>query len=91
MKMVINANYGGFGFGVAEQYEDWVRDFDFECDRFNAELVEFVEAHPDECGDLGVIDIPEEATDWEINEYDGWESVIYVLNGRIIHAGYEED
>ena len=26
MKMVINANYGGFGFDVAEQYEDWVRD-----------------------------------------------------------------
>ena len=26
MKMVINVDYGGFGFGVAEQYEDWVRD-----------------------------------------------------------------
>ena len=89
MKMVINANYGGFGLGVAEQYEDWVRDF--EGDRFNAELVAFVEAHPDACGDLIVIAIPEEATDWEINEYDGWESIIYVLNGEIIHAGYEED
>lgn len=89
MKMVINANYGGFGLDVAEQYEDWVRDF--EGDRFNAELVEFVETHPDECGDLAVITIPEEATDWEMDECDGWESVIYVLNGKIVHAGYEED
>ena len=89
MKMVINANYGGFGLDVAEQYEDWVRDF--EGDRTNAELVEFVETHSDECGDLAVITIPEEATDWEMDEYDGWESVIYVLNGKIVHAGCEED
>jgi hypothetical protein len=84
MKMVINANYGGFGMDVAEQYEDWVRDLG--GDRFNAELVEFVETHPDECGDLAVITIPDEATDWEMDEYDGWESVIYVLNGKIFHA-----
>lgn len=84
MKMVINANYGGFGLDVAEQYENWVRDL--EGDRFNAELVKFVENHPDKCGDLVVITIPEEATDWEIDECDGWESVIYVINGKIVHA-----
>jgi hypothetical protein len=89
MKMVINASYGGFGLGVAEQHEDWVRDL--ESDRFNAELVEFVETHPDECGDLAVVIIPDEATDWEMDEYDGWESVIYVLNGKIIHAECEGD
>ena len=89
MKMVINANYGGFGLDVAEQYKGWVRSF--ERDRFNAELVEFVETHPDECGDLAVVIIPEEATDWEMDEYDGYESVIYVLDGKIIHAEYEED
>ena len=87
MKMVINANYGGFGLDVAEQYEDWVRGF--EGDRFNTELVEFVETHPDECGDLAIVIIPEEATDWEMDEYDGWESVIYILNGKIIHADIE--
>ena len=88
MKMVINADFGGFGFGVADQYEDCVREL--ECDRFNAELVEFVETHPDECGDLAVITIPEEATDWEMNEYDGWESIIYVLNGKIVHAEVDD-
>ena len=64
---------------------------DFEGDRFNTELVEFVETHPNECGDLAVVIIPEEATDWEMDECDGWESVIYVLNGKIVHAECEED
>ena len=84
MKMVINANYGGFGLNVAAQYEDWVRDF--EDDRTNVELIEFVETHPNECGDLKVITIPDEATNWEMEEYDGWESIIYILNGMTIHA-----
>lgn len=87
MKMVINANYGGFGLDVAEQYENWV--YNFTGDRFNTELVEFVETHPDECGDLAIVIIPDEATDWEMDEYDGWESVIYVLNGKIVHAEIE--
>ena len=84
MKMVINANYGGFGLGVAKQYKDWV--YDLEDDRTNTELVEFVETHPNECGDLAIVTIPEGATDWELDEYDGCESVIYVLNGKIVHA-----
>jgi hypothetical protein len=86
MKMVINADYGGYGYGVAEQYEDLVN----ENDRFSAELIEFVETHPNECGDLAVINIPDEATDWELDEYDGWESVIYVLNGKIVHAEVDD-
>ena len=84
MKMVINADYGGFGCGVEEQYEDWV--LGLEDDRFNTELVEFVETHPNECGDLAVVIIPDDATDWEMNEYDGYESVTYVLNGKIFEA-----
>lgn len=84
MKMVINNNYGGFGLGVAKKYEKWVRSFG--DDRTNIKLVDFVENHPNECGDLVVITIPEEATDWEMDEYDGWESVIYVLNGKIVHV-----
>ena len=88
MKMVINVDFGGFGLDVAEQYEDWVHDF--KDDRTNAELVEFVETHPDECGDLAVITIPDEATDWEMDEYDGCESVIYVLNGKIVHADVDD-
>ena len=88
MKMVINNNYGGFGLDVAKKYEKWVRDF--RDDRTNIKLVDFVENHPNECGDLVVVTIPEEATDWEMDEYDEWESVIYVLNGKIVHVNTDD-
>lgn len=33
----------------------------------------------------GIVEIPDNVTDWEISEYDGWESVVYVLDGKIYH------
>ena len=84
MKIVINGDFGGYGFGVAEEFEDFVNQLVGERD--DPELVAFVENHPDKCGDLVVVVIPDTATDWEIDEYDGWESVIYVVDGKIHHA-----
>lgn len=84
MKIVINGDFGGFGLGVAEEFEELV--YSHEDDRANPELVEFVLSHPDECGDLCVATIPDTATDWEINEYDGDESITYVVNGEICHT-----
>jgi hypothetical protein len=83
MKIVINGDFGGYGFGVAEEYEDFVNQLVGERD--DPELVAFVENHPDKCGDLVVVVIPDTATDWEIDEYDGSESVTYVVNGKIYH------
>ena len=37
-------------------------------------------------GDLVVVEIPDGATDWDIYEYDGLETIIYVLNGKIYYA-----
>lgn len=37
------------------------------------------------CARLKVVEIPDEATDWEIDEYDGSESIIYVVDGKIQH------
>jgi beta-glucanase (GH16 family) len=84
MKIVINGDFGGYGFGVAEEFEDFVGMF--SDDRTNSNLIEFVESHPHECGDLVVAVIPDTATDWEIDEYDGSESVTYVVDGKIYHA-----
>jgi hypothetical protein len=83
MKIVINGDFGGYGFGVAEEFEDFVNQLVGERD--DPELVAFVENHPDKCGDLVVVVIPDTATDWEIDEYDGSESVTYVVNGKIYH------
>lgn len=89
VKMVINGAYGGFGFGVAKKFKDFVNQF--EDDRFALELVKFVEEHPEECGDLMVVGIPEGFTDYYIEEYDGTESVLYVLNGKMYWAEEIED
>ena len=81
MKIVLNKKFGGFGCGVTEQYQDWV--YKFESERTALKLVKFVETHPNDCGDLKVIEIPNESTDWNINEYDGFESIVYVVDGEI--------
>lgn len=86
MKVLFNNCYGGFGFSKAFikahpeiEYEDYprtapelikmVEDFGFEqaSNNFSA---------------LAVAEIPDKATDWWINEYDGYESVYYVLDGK---------
>ena len=81
MKIVINANFGGYGCDVSEQYVDLVDRY--EGDRTNPELVSFVENHPDDCGDLAIVTIPDNATDWDIQDYDGNEDLIYVVDGKI--------
>ena len=81
MKIVVNADFGGFGYGVSKEYEECV--FAYENDRANSELVAFVENHPDDCGDLAIMTIPDNATDWDIEDYDGCETLIYVVDGKI--------
>ena len=84
MKIVINANFGGYGCDVSEQYVDLVDRY--EGDRTNPELVAFVENHPNDCGDLAVMTISDNATDWDIQDYDGNEDLIYVVDGKIHHC-----
>lgn len=87
MKIVLNKNYGGFSLP-----EGFLSAYDFDnvayIERTDERLVEWVENNLDGMkyySDLDVVEIPDEATDWEIDEYDGWESVIYVVNGKIHH------
>mgnify|MGYP000021403712 FL=1 len=89
MKIVVNADFGGFGYGVSKKYEGCV--FAYENDRANPELVAFVENHPDDCGDLAIMTIPDNATDWDIQEYDGNENLIYVVNGKIHYCCEVDD
>ena len=89
MKIVVNADFGGFGYGVPKEYEGCV--FAYENDRANPELVAFVENHPDDCGDLAIMTIPDNATDWGIQEYDGNETLIYVVNGKIHYCCEVDD
>ena len=87
MKVVINACFGGFGLSkTAKQWlrdrgmtEDEVYDLRWEdSERANPLLVECVETlgrkADGDCAELVVVEIPDDV-EWEIDEYDGRESV----------------
>lgn len=87
MKIVLNECFGGFSVS-----EKWATDHGYasswNVNRMDPELIAAVEAREEVNGPfsrLVVEEIPEEATDWEISEYDGIESIIAVINGKIVH------
>jgi hypothetical protein len=96
MKVVVNKCYGGFGLSTKARKmlhaEDIAKVWELEEteNRNNPELINAVETLGDEVNtrssELKVVTLPEDTTDWEINEYDGFETVTYVRNGKIFHA-----
>lgn len=83
MKYVINAYFGGFSVPAnLRKKNNWdIKYLYSEEIRTDAKLIEWVENHPD--NDLAVVDIPEEATDFMVNDYDGKETVYAVIDGKI--------
>lgn len=93
MLYVINAAFGGFSVPeeVASELGCGRYGWDYEGDiRTNETLIAWVREHRDET-ELALVEIPEEATDWEMSEYDGYESIIAVVDGRIIHLDTEDE
>lgn len=84
MKVVINSAYGGFSlpsdFCASYGYEKYD-----ELDRRDERLIDFIErfGENNRFGDLKIVHVPGEATDWMIMDYDGAESVVYVTNGTM--------
>lgn len=84
MKIVIDVAYGGFSLPENFAEERGISIWD-DYDRTATDLIQYVEEHLDETS-LRVVEIPDEATDYYINEYDGLENVIFVLDGKIRFA-----
>ena len=84
MKIVVNCDFGGYGLGVSNKFTELVDGY--VNDRANSELVNFVENNPDDCGDLTIVEIPDNATDFDIMDDDGMETLIYVVDGKIHYA-----
>lgn len=89
MKICINTCFGGFGLS-----DEALQMLGFETrypwiSRTDSRLIEVVntlgEAANGYSARLAIVDIPDEATDWEIEEYDGSEGIVYVLDGKLYH------
>ena len=79
-KILVNLDFGGFG--LKDEYNDY-------GGREDEKLIALVEQGidiGDELADIGNAEVPDNATDYYINEYDGKEEVLYVLDGRIYFA-----
>lgn len=96
MKVVINRCYGGFGLSEKfmeeyPQYKEydycWYNDRDKRADKdFISALESFgLEEANGRFASLKIIELSEDTTDWEIEEYDGSESITCVVDGKIKH------
>lgn len=89
MKIVINRCWGGFHIPEEFASAHGLDSYD-DIERTDPELVAFVESHggrfSEGCAELVVVNIPEDCTDWELNDYDGMESIIAVVNGKLYHV-----
>ena len=89
MTIVVNCAFGGFQLPahLAEQFE--CRAYaPASSVRTSPVLIEWVKANPTSTK-LRAVEIPEPATDWEIAEYDGYEHIIAVIDGKIKHIHAE--
>ena len=88
MKLVINPSYGGFSINEKWRAENCEKNCKEDC-RKCAKLISAIEDRENVNGNysrLAVVDFPDEATDYEILDYDGSESLLYVLDGKIRYA-----
>lgn len=86
MKVLFNNCYGGFKFSKAfMKAHPEIEGKEYSCT--SPELIKMVEDFgleqaSDNFSALAVAEVPDEATDWWIDEYDGYESVYYVIDGK---------
>lgn len=97
MKVVYNVDFGGFSLSpdaveyirskdskAIKEYDDDGRDIE----RTNPYLIEYIERFGAESAngrhaDLKVVNLPDNCTDYRIDEYDGLETIYYVVDGKI--------
>ena len=86
MKIVINECFGGFSL-PKEFCEKYNTTRYANISRTDDRLISFIEERGGEiegaCSLLTVEEIPDNATDYMITEYDGAESILYVVDGKI--------
>lgn len=89
--VILNREYGGFhvpdevcvaiGCDRYPTYEMEVRVNDY--------FIDWVRRHPE--SPLKVARVPMEATDFQFLEYDGFESIIMCVDGKLVYADVEDE
>lgn len=83
MKIVINECYGGL------EVSDWAvkklhLESRYRVNRTNEALIKLIEEFGDKVGEgLEVVELPENTTDWMVISDDGYETIYYVVDGKI--------
>lgn len=93
MKYIINTTYGGFSIPTeVMNYLNLTSHFDAPGDvRTDPYFIDWVQnnraklATKGRKAELAVVEIPDNATDWELEEYDGLESITAVVDGKLVH------
>ena len=92
MTFVLNKCYGGFSLsdfaveklGVEDEYA-FLNEL--EMDALASLIREFgSEKCSGHHANLQVVEVPDTCTDYEIDEYDGFEIITYVVDGKLCHA-----
>ena len=90
-KIVINAEYGTFYIPIEliKAY-DWSKNYICSDEiRSDPALIEWVEKNPDD--ELAIVYIPDNATAYHIEEYDGLETVVALINNKFVELEPWED
>ena len=88
-KILVNISFGGFGLKDEYFYDFMTRTNGLGDIREDEKLIALVEqgvAIGDSYAEIGIAEIPDNATDYVIEEYDGEETVLYVVDGKIRYA-----
>lgn len=86
MKIIINTCYGGFGINsewCAKNCEKTCNEDCRKCEKLIHAIEKKEKTVNNEFSKLTIVEIPDEVTDYKIQNYDGDESLLYVLNGKI--------
>lgn len=89
MKIILNKCFGGFGVSDEALKRLGLTDLSEENLRTSPELISAIESGEDvndDYSELTVINIPDTATDHYVDEYDGLETLIYVVEGKLYWA-----
>lgn len=91
MYVILNKCFGGFSLSEKACAQLNCSMYEYSEDlvglRSDYNLVACVDRLGDEadgpCASLKKVWMPDDATDWDIHEYDGYETLIYVLDGKL--------